>query len=140
MGNMLPSCVFCKIAQFVLPADFVYQDEDALVFLDHYPVYKGHVLVIPRQHIQVVTDLSDDQVASFFRLVKRVTKAVEIALGADGSFVAMNNRVSQSVPHLHVHVVPRKKKDGLRGFFWPRVHYSSDEERKQICAQIIASM
>lgn len=133
---MSSTCIFCQIAQAELPANIVYQDEHTIAFLDHFPVFKGHLLVIPKQHLGVLTDLSGEQMGPFFRVVQKMTKAVEQALGANGSFVAMNNKVSQSVPHFHVHVIPRKKKDGLRGFFWPRVKYESEEEKEEIREQI----
>jgi histidine triad (HIT) family protein len=110
-----------------MDALLVGENAACIAFLDHRPVFPGHCLVIPRAHIEVLTDLPADAVGSFFTFVQRITRAVEAGLRADGSFVAMNNKVSQSVPHLHVHVVPRRKKDGLRGFFWPRQKYDSDE-------------
>lgn len=100
---------------------------EVLAFLDTRPVFKGHVLVVPRRHVVTLTDLPDDLVAPLFTAARSVAAAVKEALGAQGSFVAMNNTVSQSVAHLHVHVVPRTKGDGLRGFFWPRVRYAAGE-------------
>ena len=97
-----------------------------LAFLDHRPVFPGHCLVVPRAHADTLLELPAETVAPLFTFVQRIARAVERGLGADGTFVAMNNRVSQSVPHLHVHVVPRRKKDGLRGFFWPRQKYDND--------------
>jgi histidine triad (HIT) family protein len=120
-------CLFCKIAAGALEAHLVGDTADAMAFLDHRPVFPGHCLVVPRGHTETLGDLPPDAVAPLFTFVQRITRAVETGLGADGSFVAMNNRVSQSVPHLHVHVVPRRKKDGLRGFFWPRQKYESEE-------------
>ncbi|AQZ70065.1 HIT family protein [[Actinomadura] parvosata subsp. kistnae] len=104
----------------------VASDEVAVSFLDTRPVFKGHVLVVPRTHVETLTDLAD--VGPFFQRVQAMARAVEQGLQAGGTFVAMNNRISQSVAHLHVHVVPRNKKDGLRGFFWPRTKYDSAEE------------
>ena len=121
------NCLFCKIAAGALEAHLVGETADAIAFLDHRPVFPGHCLIVPRAHVEVLGDLPPDAVAPLFTFVQRITRAVETGLGADGSFVAMNNRVSQSVPHLHVHVVPRRKKDGLRGFFWPRQKYESEE-------------
>jgi histidine triad (HIT) family protein len=121
------NCLFCKIAAGALNANLVGETADAIAFLDHRPVFPGHCLVIPRAHAETLGDLPSDAVAPLFTFVQRITRAVETGLGADGTFVAMNNRVSQSVPHLHVHVVPRRKKDGLRGFFWPRQKYESEE-------------
>lgn len=121
-------CVFCRIARGDLPAHEVYSDGDFLAFLDHRPLFPGHVLVVPRQHVDTFLDLPAPRIGPFFTLVQRVSRAVEQGLGADGVFNAINNRVSQSVPHLHAHVIPRRKKDGLKGFFWPRHTYSGDEE------------
>jgi histidine triad (HIT) family protein len=99
-------------------------------------VFKGHTLVVPREHIVTLTDLPAPLVGPYFSEVQRVARAVVVGLGADGSFVAMNNIVSQAVPHLHVHVVPRRRKDGLRGFFWPRVKYDDDDEAARYAAAI----
>jgi histidine triad (HIT) family protein len=126
-----PDCLFCKIAADAVTALVVGESSDAIAFLDHRPVFPGHCLVIPRTHADTLTDLPADAVGPYFTFVQLIARAVERGLGADGTFVAMNNRVSQSVPHLHVHVVPRRKKDGLRGFFWPRQKYESDEAAKQ---------
>jgi histidine triad (HIT) family protein len=120
-------CVFCAIVAGDEPAEVVFDDTAALAFLDRRPVFPGHVLIVPRDHVQTLADLPVDQVAPLFQRVQLITAAVESALAADGSFVAMNNRVSQSVPHLHVHVVPRRRGDGLRGFFWPRRKYAAGE-------------
>jgi histidine triad (HIT) family protein len=120
-------CLFCKIAAGSLPALIVGETDDALAFLDHRPVFPGHTLVVPRTHFETLIDLPVDAVAPLFTFAQQIARAVETGLRADGTFVAMNNRVSQSVPHLHVHVVPRRKKDGLRGFFWPRQKYENDE-------------
>jgi len=112
----------------------------SFAFLDHRPVFKGHVLVVPRAHIPVLADLPEADVGPFFRDVQRLAAAVEVGLGAAGSFVAINNRVSQSVPHMHAHVVPRTKGDGLRGFFWPRTKYDSPEEAASYAARIAAAL
>jgi histidine triad (HIT) family protein len=101
---------------------------EAIAFLDHRPVFAGHCLVVPRVHRETLADLPVDELGPLFARVQRVARAVEKGLAADGTFVAANNRVSQSVPHFHVHVVPRRRKDGLRGFFWPRQKYESDEQ------------
>jgi histidine triad (HIT) family protein len=129
-------CLFCRIAAGEVAAHLVGESTDAVAFLDYRPVFPGHTLVVPRAHAETLTDLPDQSVGPFFTFVQRVTRAVETGLGADGSFVAMNNRVSQSVPHLHTHVVPRRKKDGLRGFFWPRQKYESDDEARRMAAAI----
>jgi histidine triad (HIT) family protein len=119
-------CLFCRIVAGEVPAFAVYGDADVLAFLDTRPVFKGHVLVVPRAHVPTLSDLPD--VGPFFSRVQDAARAVEEGLQAQGTFVAMNNRISQSVPHLHVHVVPRTKGDGLKGFFWPRTKYASDDE------------
>ncbi|MGD8149674.1 HIT family protein [Ornithinimicrobium sp. Y1694] len=121
------SCTFCAIVAGDEPADVVLDTPEVLAFLDTRPVFKGHVLIVPRVHIRDLVELPDDLVTPLFTAARAVAAAVPGALGAQGSFVAMNNTVSQSVPHLHVHVVPRTKGDGLRGFFWPRVKYAAGE-------------
>jgi histidine triad (HIT) family protein len=118
----------------------VLRDDDVAAFLDARPVFKGHVLVVPRTHVATLSDMPAAALGTFFAAVQRVARAVEAGLDADGTFVAMNNKVSQSVPHLHVHIVPRKKKDGLRGFFWPRVPYADDAEREAFAARIRAAI
>jgi histidine triad (HIT) family protein len=133
-------CPFCAIVAAAAPAAVVLDAPDAVAFLDLRPLFPGHALVVPRVHVVALTDLSVDQVGPFFQAVRRVTLAVEAAMGAAGSFVAVNNRVSQSVAHLHVHVVPRNKGDGLRGFFWPRQRYSSDADRESVAARIAAAL
>lgn len=110
-----------------------------VAFLDHRPVFKGHVLVVPRSHIVTIADLPPELVGDYFADVRRVAIAVQAGLGAGGSFVAINNTVSQSVPHLHTHVVPRTKGDGLRGFFWPRTRYASAEEATEYATRIAAA-
>jgi histidine triad (HIT) family protein len=118
--------VFCEIIAGERPAFVVRSDEVAVSFLDTRPVFKGHVLVVPRLHVETLTDLAE--VGPFFERVQAMARAVEEGLEAAGTFIAVNNKVSQSVPHLHAHVVPRNRKDGLRGFFWPRTKYASDAE------------
>jgi histidine triad (HIT) family protein len=125
---VVTDCLFCGIVAGTVPAQIVLADEVAVAFLDARPVFKGHMLVAPRQHYVTLPDLPADLVGPLFSRVQRLSAAVLPALGAEGSFVALNNTVSQSVLHLHVHVVPRTRGDGLRGFFWPRVKYASDEE------------
>jgi histidine triad (HIT) family protein len=138
--TVAPGCVFCAIAAGEVPGSMVLRDDDVAAFLDARPVFKGHVLVVPRAHVATLSDMPAAALGTFFAAVQRVARAVEAGLGADGTFVAMNNKVSQSVPHLHVHVVPRKKKDGLRGFFWPRVPYADDAERDAFAAKIRAAL
>jgi histidine triad (HIT) family protein len=121
-------CVFDAIASGDRPAEIVLADEVAVAFLDARPVFKGHVLVIPREHYETLADLPAGLVGPLFTRVQRVSAALPAALGAQGTFVAMNNVVSQSVPHVHAHVVPRTRGDGLRGFFWPRQKYADDAE------------
>ena len=122
---MDPSCVFCAIASGRADAEVVIETADAIGFLDRTPLFAGHVLVVPRIHVVTLADLED--VTPFFEAVQRVSAVLPVALGAQGTFVAMNNIVSQSVPHLHAHVVPRTRGDGLRGFFWPRTKYGDGE-------------
>ena len=129
-------CLFCAIGAGDVPAVMVTRDEDTAAFLDHRPLFKGHVLVVPRRHVATLPDLPPGEVGTFFTAVQRMARAVEVGLGADGTFVAMNNKVSQSVPHLHVHVVPRHKKDGLRGFFWPRARYADQAEELDFARRI----
>ena len=118
----------------------MFQSDDVVAFLDLRPVFKGHVLVIPRRHVDTLTDLPPDLLVPLFGATQRIAAAVETGLQADGSFVAINNVVSQSEPHLHVHVVPRRRKDGLRGFFWPRQRYADDAERADYAARIAAAL
>lgn len=125
---MSAKCTFCAIARGVTTAPVVFEDEGIMAFLDHRPLFPGHVLLIPKQHFETLGDLPAASVAPLFEHARRLSIAVEQALGAEGSFVAVNNRVSQSVPHLHIHVVPRRRKDGLRGFFWPRTKYHDPSE------------
>ncbi len=134
------SCVFCSIGQGELPASVVMRDPSAVAFLDTRPLFKGHVLVVPPLHVETLADLPAEALAPYFSSVQRIARAVEKSLGAQGSFVAINNRVSQSVPHLHAHVVPRTKGDGLKGFFWPRTKYASDAERDDYAARIAAAL
>jgi histidine triad (HIT) family protein len=129
-------CVFCAIVAGTVPAFKVIDSPDGVGFLDTRPVFKGHVLVAPRAHVEQLTDLPADLISGYFQLVQTVAKAVPEALGATGTFVAINNIVSQSVPHLHTHVVPRTKGDGLRGFFWPRHKYESDAEAADYAKRI----
>ena len=120
-------CRFCDIVAKSVPAEIVLDEEDVVGFLDIRPVFKGHTLLVPREHIDTLLELPEPLVVPFFTTAQRVAAAMTTALGAQGTFVAMNNVVSQSVPHLHVHVVPRTKGDGLRGFFWPRTKYKDGE-------------
>lgn len=122
-----PDCVFCSIVAGDVPADVVLETDTLVAFLDQRPVLKGHVLLVPREHVVTLPDLPADLRDPFLAAAQRIATAVVDELGAQGSFVAINNTVSQSVPHLHLHVVPRTKGDGLRGFFWPRTRYEDGE-------------
>jgi histidine triad (HIT) family protein len=122
--------VFCKIGSGELDAAVVLRTDDVVAFLDHRPVFKGHVLVAPLRHVENLLELPQDLIQPLMIEVQRVARAVVDALGSQGTFVAINNVVSQSVPHLHVHVVPRSRGDGLRGFFWPRTKYGPGEEEE----------
>jgi histidine triad (HIT) family protein len=139
---MAGACPFCAIIAGEPGADdqVVYSDPDVVAFLDHRPVFKGHTLVVTRAHVVTLTDLPQPTIGPFFTEVQRVAHAVVEGLGADGSFVAMNNVVSQAVAHLHVHVVPRRRKDGLRGFFWPRQRYDDDDEAAGYAASIAGAL
>lgn len=121
-------CVFCAIVAGDVAAPVVWEDSRTLAFLDRRPLFPGHTLLIPKRHLETLPDLEPELVAPLFEKAQWLARAMELALGAEGSFVAVNNRISQSVPHLHVHVVPRRKKDGLKGFFWPRQKYVDAEE------------
>jgi histidine triad (HIT) family protein len=129
-------CRFCEIIAGRSAAAVVLDEEHAVGFLDVRPVFPGHVLLVPRVHFETLADLPADAVGPLFLTVRRLTGAVEAAMEAEGTFVAVNNKVSQSVPHLHVHVVPRRRKDGLRGFFWPRTRYTDDADMEQVAARI----
>ena len=134
------NCLFCRIVSGELPATIVYEDMNSLAFLDHRPLFYGHTLLVPREHFETLGDVSPPLIEPYFKAAQLLSLVVESAMEAEGTFVAMNNRVSQSVPHLHVHVVPRRKKDGLKGFFWPRTKYKSDEEMKQVQNKIQAAL
>ncbi len=136
----MTECVFCGIIGGTVPAQIVLADEEAVAFLDSRPVFKGHVLVAPRQHIVTLADLPAAAVGPFFLRVQRISAVMPGALSSQGTFVAANNVVSQSVPHLHVHVVPRTKGDGLRGFFWPRQRYDSDSEAADYAARLRSAL
>ena len=124
---MADGCLFCSIVAGERPAEFVLDTPGVVAFLDHRPLFKGHTLVVPRMHVETLRDLDGPLRDEVFARVQQVAAAVQDATGSAGSFVAVNNVVSQSVPHLHVHVVPRTKGDGLRGFFWPRTKYAPGE-------------
>jgi histidine triad (HIT) family protein len=133
-------CTFCSILAGDLPAHVVLDDDVVLAFLDVRPLFPGHVLVVPRDHVETLPDLPPHLVGPYFERVQRLSVAVRDATGAQGSFVAMNNVVSQSVPHLHAHVVPRTKGDGLKGFFWPRTRYRDDAHMAEVASSIAAAV
>jgi histidine triad (HIT) family protein len=133
----MASCKFCEIASHSV---IVFQDSISLGFLDHRPLFPGHVLLIPKEHYETLADLPASLIGPFFSNVQRLAVAVERGMHAEGTFVAINNRVSQSVPHLHVHIVPRKKGDGLRGFFWPRQKYQDDDQMRSVQAAIVDAL
>ena len=133
---MTAGCKFCQVIAGEIPAHFVLDTYEVVAFLDHRPLFPGHTLVLPRDHVETLADLDEKRVGPFFRAVQRVEAAVRTAMEAQGSFVAENNVVSQSVPHLHVHVVPRRRKDGLRGFFWPRTKYAGEAQAAAVAAGI----
>jgi histidine triad (HIT) family protein len=133
-------CLFCRIVAGEEPAEIVFEDEISLAFLDVRPLFAGHSLLVPREHHQTLADLPDELVGDLFANARLLSVAIPEAMGAQGSFVAINNVVSQSVPHLHVHVVPRVKKDGLRGFFWPRTKYDHDDHAAETAAKIRAAL
>jgi histidine triad (HIT) family protein len=133
-------CLFCQIASGAVAAPVVFEDETSLAFLDHRPVFPGHTLLIPKEHYETLADLPASGIQPYFTNAQLLARAIELALQADGTFVAINNRVSQSVPHLHVHVVPRRKKDGLRGFFWPRQPYKTPEDAEEVRKMIAGTV
>jgi histidine triad (HIT) family protein len=140
VAAMARPCVFCAILRGEIAASFVLRGEVVCAFLDTRPVFKGHVLVVPTVHIEEFHTLPAGLVEPFWTAVQRVSQAVETGLQTQGTFVALNNKISQSVPHVHTHVVPRRKGDGLRGFFWPRTTYESDAERDGYAARITGAL
>jgi histidine triad (HIT) family protein len=135
-----PDCLFCRIVAGEVPATVVSATEHTVAFLDHRPLFEGHTLVVPRLHVATLRDLPPALLTPYFTEVQRLAVAVPDGLGADGSFVAANNVVSQSVPHLHFHVVPRRRKDGLRGFFWPRSLYADAERMEEVATAVRAAL
>ncbi|HEX2058877.1 MAG TPA: HIT family protein [Actinomycetota bacterium] len=133
-------CVFCDIIRGETGAHVVFEDAVSLAFLDVRPVFEGHTLLVPREHYETLPDLPAELIGPFFANVQMLSRAVVDAMGAAGSFVAINNKVSQSVPHLHVHVVPRRPKDGLRGFFWPRRKYRDEADMAAVAQSIRAAV
>ena len=133
---MAKACVFCEIASGAKAAETVYADALTIAFLDHRPLFPGHVLLVPREHHPFLADLPVAQVGPLFQAARLLSRAVQSALDAEGTFLAINNGVSQSVPHVHVHVIPRRKGDGLKGFFWPRVRYRDGAHQGDVRARI----
>ncbi|MCP4434104.1 MAG: HIT family protein [Actinomycetia bacterium] len=133
-------CAFCAIVSGGARAHEVCRGNGVVAFLDHSPLFEGHVLVVPDEHFETLADLPTQRIAAYFAEVQRISAALPAALGCTGSFVAMNNIVSQSVPHLHTHVVPRTRGDGLRGFFWPRTRYESDDSAARTAAAIATTL
>jgi histidine triad (HIT) family protein len=131
-----PNCRFCQIIAGDEPAHMVFEDDRTIAFLDNRPLFPGHALLVPREHHETLADLPGELVGTLFANAQLLSVAVPKAMRKPGSFVALNNVVSQSVPHLHVHVVPRKPKDGLRGFFWPRTKYASEEEMRKVAERV----
>src|ERR1700680_3555727 len=136
----IDGCKFCQIALKAVPVAIVFEDSISLAFLDYRPLFPGHTLLMPKDHYETLSDLPANLVSSFFGNVQLLAGAVERGLKAEGTFVAINNKVSQSVPHLHVHIVPRKKGDGLRGFFWPRQKYKDEEAMGRAQAAIVGEL
>jgi histidine triad (HIT) family protein len=131
-----PDCRFCRIVAGDEPSHVVFEDDRTLAFLDNRPLFPGHALLVPREHYETLGELPDQLVSPLFESARLLSVAIPKAMRKPGSFVAMNNVVSQSVPHLHVHVVPRKQKDGLRGFFWPRTKYESEDQMREVAERV----
>jgi histidine triad (HIT) family protein len=136
----LTDCPFCAIAAGAEGGHVVFEDEVSLAFLDNRPLFPGHSLLIPRRHLETFADLPDELVGPLFANARLLSRAIPEAMSKPGSFVALNNVVSQSVPHLHVHLVPRNRRDGLRGFFWPRRKYDGEEHMRETAAAIRAAV
>jgi histidine triad (HIT) family protein len=134
------SCRFCSIVSGDVESQIVLEDDETLAFLDSRPLFPGHSLLVPREHVETLVDLPDGLLPGLFANARLLARAMEVGMNAEGSFVAINNRVSQSVPHLHVHVVPRTKGDGLRGFFWPRQKYRDDAHAAETAERLRAAV
>lgn len=132
----MPSCIFDRIRDGEVTGHVVADEHDLLAFLDNRPVFAGHTLVIPRSHVATLAELTEEQAASIWSLGRRIAAAMRPGLGAEGAFLALNDEISQSVPHVHLHVIPRRRKDGLRGFLWPRTRYADDVEAGAIAAAL----
>lgn len=136
----MTACAFCDIIAGRVAADIILDEPEALAFLDRRPVFPGHTLLIPRLHVDSLDELPPGLVGPLFDAARRLSRAVRVAVEADGSFVAVNNHISQSVPHLHVHILPRRRRDGLRGFFWPRLGYEDEVHRLHTAEAIRAAL
>jgi histidine triad (HIT) family protein len=132
----MPACVFCQIVSRAVPAAIVFEDQLTLAFLDHRPLFPGHTLLIPKEHVETLNEVAGPLLERLTANSRLLAIGMEKGLAAQGAFVAINNRVSQSVPHLHVHVVPRTKGDGLKGFFWPRQKYRDDQHLEETRASL----
>ncbi|HWP31663.1 MAG TPA: HIT family protein [Fimbriimonadales bacterium] len=135
----MEKCTFCDIVIGKIKTSIVFDDNHTLCFLDKKPIFHGHCLIIPKQHIATLEEVPKSLLGLLFWNARLLSEAIENALGAEGTFIALNNKISQSVPHIHVHVVPRRHKDGLRGFFWPRTKYENDEQAIEIARKIASS-
>jgi histidine triad (HIT) family protein len=133
---MTRECKFCRIVFGELPASIVLEDDFCLAFLDHRPLFPGHCLLIPKSHHNTLVELPKDLIQPLFSAAALLSRAVEAGMEAEGTFVAINNKISQSVPHLHIHVVPRRRKDGLKGFFWPRNPYRDTEQMAEVAEKL----
>ena len=133
-------CRFCQIIRREIPSAIVFEDETSLAFLDTRPLFPGHCLLVPKAHYETLADLPAALVAPLFQNAQRIERAIENSLQAEGTFVAINNRVSQSVPHLHIHLVPRHRRDGLKGFFWPRKPYKDQETMQRVQAVLRSAL
>lgn len=131
-AKTIANCTFCKIIRGEIHGHVVFEDMVSLAFLDHRPLFPGHCLLVPRDHHETLADLPAELITPLFTNAQLLARVVEQSIKAEGTFVAMNNRVSQSVPHLHIHIVPRRKKDGLKGFFWPRQPYKDEDDIKKV--------
>lgn len=133
-------CIFCRIVNGATEGYIVFEDDVSMAFLDIRPIFPGHCLIVPKEHYETLIDLPDELIGKIFKNAKLIAHAVEIGLKAEGSFVAINNRISQSVLHLHIHIVPRNRNDGLKGFFWPRNKYKDEKEILEVQSIIRASI
>jgi len=140
LGSETAACTFCRVINKEIESYTVFEDDLTLAFLDTKPLFPGHVLLVPRLHYKGINEVPDETIAALFSNAKKLSSAIEQGFHSDGSFIAVNNKVSQSVPHLHVHIVPRKFKDGLKGFFWPRYAYKSKEEMLQAQETIVKAL